>query len=359
MQRRNIWGVLIIMTLLIGCNSANETESSAPLADIQEPTPTTVAVAPTQEDVATTAPTVTATVEINEPTSTTEPTKVATEPAPSPQPEELAATATDESVTEPEVLPIFDTHIHYSDDAWLEYTPEEIIEKLERAEVPRALFSSSPDEGTRMLYELDPDRIVPSLRPYHGQVTSSNWFEDVTILSYFRDRLETPVYEGIGEFHIHLNEDADSPIIQETVALAIEQDLILQIHTKAPAIDTIFGYAPEAKILWGHAGLSEPPEVVMAMLDKYENLWIDTSLRQGQIAPNGVLDPTWEALFLKHPDRVTIGSDTWIPSRWGVYQEIIEYDRVWLDQLPPDIARQIAYGNAVRLFGAGPHEHLE
>ena len=90
-------------------------------------------------------------------------------------------------------------------------------------------------------------------------------------------------------------------------------------------------------------------------MDKYENLWADISIREYQIAPDGELDPSWEALFLKHPDRITIGSDTWIPSRWERYQDIIEFDRGWLSQLPSEVAQQIAYDNAVRLFGAGPH----
>jgi predicted TIM-barrel fold metal-dependent hydrolase len=95
------------------------------------------------------------------------------------------------------------------------------------------------------------------------------------------------------------------------------------------------------------------------MLDKHPQLWVDISIREYQIAPDGKLDPTWEALFLKHPDRITIGSDTWTPSRWEQYQDIIEFDRGWLNQLPEDIAQQIAYGNAVRLFGAGSHQHLK
>ena len=65
--------------------------------------------------------------------------------------------------------------------------------------------------------------------------------------------------------------------------------------------------------------------------------------------------PAWESLFLRHPDRITIGSDTWIVPRWGQYEAIITGDRVWLNQLPRDVAEQIAYRNAVRLFGAGPH----
>ena len=48
-------------------------------------------------------------------------------------------------------LPIFDTHMHYSQPAWAEYPAERILEIMTAAGVPRAAVSSSPDEGTLML----------------------------------------------------------------------------------------------------------------------------------------------------------------------------------------------------------------
>jgi len=48
------------------------------------------------------------------------------------------------------------------------------------------------------------------------------------------------------------------------------------------------------------------------------------------------------ALFLKPPDRITIGSDTWIPERWTSYEKIMELDRTWQNQLPRDVAEKIA-----------------
>ncbi|MBV7332813.1 amidohydrolase [Chloroflexi bacterium TSY] len=93
-------------------------------------------------------------------------------------------------------------------------------------------------------------------------------------------------------------------------------------------------------------------------MDEYGNLWTDISIREFQIAPEGVLDPAWRDLFLRHPERIMIGSDTWVPPRWGQYEQIISHHRTWLEQLPPEVAKQIAYGNAVGLFGAGPHAHL-
>ena len=179
------------------------------------------------------------------------------------------------------------------------------------------------------------------------------------MLPYLRARLETPIYQGIGEFHLHFEGHADAPIVRETARMAVERDFYLHVHSNARAVRTIFGYEPEVKILWAHAGLSEPPEVILEMLDDYDQLWVDTSIREHQIAPDGELDPIWRELFLIHPDRITVGSDTWVPSRWDQYPQIMSFNRTWLDQLPPDIAKQIAYGNAVRLFGAGPHQHLE
>ena len=275
------------------------------------------------------------------------------------EPDEPAVDVEATEIVTENKLPIFDTHVHYNQEAWDLFSPGDVINKLEGANVPRALVSSSPDDGTRQLHELDPDRIVPFLRPYHGQVNSGNWFEDDTVLSYFESRLERPIYQGIGEVHLHFEGDANSPIVRETARLAVERGLYLHLHSNARAVEAIFDDEPDVKILWAHAGLSEPPAVISDIMDKYEHLWADISIREYQIAPDGKLDPTWEALFLKHPDRFTIGSDTWVPSRWARYGEIIEFDRGWLNGLPPDVARQIAYGNAVRLFGAGPEQHLE
>jgi hypothetical protein len=39
-----------------------------------------------------------------------------------------------------------------------------------------------------------------------------------------------------------------------------------------------------------------------------------------------------------------------VPERWASYGEIMAGYRAWLAQLPPDVARQIAHGNASALF---------
>ena len=259
---------------------------------------------------------------------------------------ELANAASKET----EKLPIFDTHVHYKEPAWSVYPPDIVIDMMEKSGVTKALVSSSPDEGTRMLYREDPDRIIPCLRPYHDDVDSGNWHQKDGILEYFKERLQTPIYKGLGEFHIHNPIDADSAIIKKTVQLAVERNLYIHVHSNHQAVEKIFAYEPDVRILWAHAGMSDPPGVVSEMFDRFENLWIDISIREYEIAPNGQLDPQWKKLFLDHSDRITIGSDTWVNSQWANYERIIQFDRGWLSQLPPEVAMRIAYENAKRLF---------
>jgi hypothetical protein len=63
------------------------------------------------------------------------------------------------------------------------------------------------------------------------------------------------------------------------------------------------------------------------------------------------LCPEWRALLLKYPGRFLIGSDTWVNQRWLYYDELMQGYRAWLGDLPADLARKIAWGNAAALFG--------
>jgi hypothetical protein len=78
-------------------------------------------------------------------------------------------------------------------------------------------------------------------------------------------------------------------------------------------------------------------------------LWVELALRT-DVAPGGALDPEWKALFLRHPDRFLVGTDTWTPSRWESVREGHEAVQRWLQQLPRDVAEQIAWKNGERLF---------
>ena len=48
-----------------------------------------------------------------------------------------------------------------------------------------------------------------------------------------------------------------------------------------------------------------------------------------------------------------IGTDTWVTPRWEALPGYLAEMRVWLSQLPQEIAEKIAFRTAEKLFG-GP-----
>ncbi len=255
-------------------------------------------------------------------------------------------------------LPIVDAHVHYGQNDWGPYPPAKVFELFDRAGVPRVLASSTPDDGTVRLYKLDPGRVVPILRPYRAGVGSGNWFNDPALAEYLESRLKSGIYRGIGEFHLFDAANAGTPQVRRVAELAVERDIHLHVHSGAEPIRRLFALEPRLKILWAHAGMTEPPQVVGPMLDQFKQLWTELSFRAAAIAPGGRLDPAWRDLFLKHPDRFLVGTDTYVTARWGSYLDLIEEHRALLAQLPRDVAEKIAYRNAVALFGAGDRAEL-
>ena len=51
------------------------------------------------------------------------------------------------------------------------------------------------------------------------------------------------------------------------------------------------------------------------------------------------------------PERFLVGSDTWINARWDDYEGLMAQARRWLGDLPPAVARRIAWDNGAALFG--------
>ena len=250
---------------------------------------------------------------------------------------------------QPADLPIFDTHIHYSAPDWAEYPEDRILGILDKAGVRRALVSSTPDEGTERLYRRDPKRIVPILRPYRTRDDISHWYQDLSVLPYLESRLALGIHKGIGEFHL-FGGQTSTPVIRRLVELAVQRGLYLHAHSDDLAIVELFSLEPRLRVIWAHAGMSATPQTVGALLDRYPTLWVDLAIRNGDVAPGGTLDPAWRALFLRHPDRFLAGTDTWVTSRWEALPGSVAEVRTYLKQLPPDVAEQIAWKNATRLF---------
>ena len=251
-----------------------------------------------------------------------------------------------------ETLPLFDAHVHYKEPAWGPYPPATVLELMDKSGVAMALVSSTPDQGTIKLWEYAPARVVPELRPYHGQWGSSNWTGMPGMFDYLMQRLDAYPHRGIGEFHLHRVDPDDEPLLRSIAQAAKARDLYVHVHSGKAPVDMLYGFEPELKVIWAHAGMTEPAATVEAMLAAYPTLTADTSYRENDILrPDGTLDPDWRRVLERFPDRFMVGSDTWVNAQWDRYAEIMALNRRWLSQLSRPIAEQIAYKNAERLFG--------
>jgi hypothetical protein len=223
---------------------------------------------------------------------------------------------------------------------------------LDQAAVRRGFVSSTPDDGTVRLYEAAPDRIIPVLRPYRQVGELSSWHQDPTVVPYLEERLARPIYRGIGEFHL-MGTEARSPVVRQVAELARRHGLFLHCHCDAEAAEILLGLASGVRVLWAHAGMGAGPDEVGRLVGASAQLLVELALRS-DVAPGGQLDPGWRDLFRRYPDRFMVGTDTWIPSRWAGYVDVQTDTRVWLRQLPADVARRLATENAESLARRGP-----
>jgi hypothetical protein len=264
--------------------------------------------------------------------------------------------------------PLFDTHLHYNQEAWDgntgPYPPAEALARMQRNNVKAIVANSRPNAGTQTLAAAKETReagvrVVPFVRLYRNRDDYGNWFRDDTIHDMVQAELArgTPSgpYRGLGEFHLYDSANANGPVAKKLVALAERQKLAVLAHVDDEAIDLLMANAPSKgqslRLIWAHTGIGGAPIArVQALLERYPLLMGELSYRPGLTCEGGTLCPEWRALILKYPGRFLVGSDTWVNQRWSAYDEIMRGYRVWLGDLPPDVAQRIAWGNAAALF---------
>ena len=253
---------------------------------------------------------------------------------------------------EAEALPLFDAHMHYKRDAWAPFPPDVVLSMMDKNGVAMALVSSSPDQGTITLWEYAPRRIVPEMRPYSETVGPSNWTKTDGVGDLIEKRVRQYPHQGIGEFHLHKVDPLDEPLMKRIVALALEKNIPLHVHSGHQPIEYLFRLNPELTIIWAHTGMTEPVKIVEQMLARYPKLYADTSYREMDILNHdGTIDEQWRQLLERFADRFMVGSDTWVNTQWLDYDQLIATNRLWLAYLTTASAKKIAYQNAERLFG--------
>jgi len=264
--------------------------------------------------------------------------------------------------------PLFDTHLHYNEEAWNgssgPHSPADVLARMQRNGVKAIVANSRPNDGTKSLAAMPETRkagvtVVPFIRLYRNRADYDNWFRDESIYEMVQAEFGRGVvgdqagpYKGVGEFHLYDSANANGPVAKKLMQFAARNKLAVLAHVDDTAIDLLMAHAPDARLVWAHTGIGGAPvERVDALLGKYPQLMGELSYRPGLTCDAGKLCPEWRALLLKYPGRFMIGSDTWVNQRWLYYDELMKGYRAWLGDLPPDVARKIAWGNAAGIYG--------
>jgi hypothetical protein len=264
--------------------------------------------------------------------------------------------------------PLFDAHLHYNEEAWNgsvgPHGPADVLARMQRNGVKAIVANSRPNDGTKALAASEQTAragvtVVPFIRLYRNRADYDNWFRDETIYEMVQAEFARGVsgaqagpYKGIGEFHLYDSTNANGPVAKKLMQFAEKNKLAVLSHVDDVAIDLLMAHAPNARLIWAHTGISGVPVArVEALLARYPTLMGELSYRPGLTCDAGKLCPEWRALLLKYPGRFMIGSDTWVNQRWQYYDELMKGYRSWLGDLPPDVARKIAWDNGATLFG--------
>jgi hypothetical protein len=254
---------------------------------------------------------------------------------------------------EPYAGPIFDAHLHYNDDAQAPYPVGTVFELFRKNGVRAILANSRPNDGTRALFEArraNPAlgvEVVPFIRVYRNRADYGTWQDNREIHAMIVEEEKRGYYKGIGEFHVH-GKAADTRVLKDIVDFSVAKGLVLHAHSDDEAIEVLFAHNPKARVIWAHTGFGTPLARVEEMLRKYPALWGELSYRSDVAAED------WKALFIRHPTRFLVGSDTWVNERWASYPEIMGAYRRWLGDLPHQTAEAVAWRNAAALFGLRP-----
>lgn len=262
----------------------------------------------------------------------------------------LAGLAAATAAAQPTLPAMIDAHAHYSAADAAVLPPAAMLARLDAAGVRRLVTTSSPPALAQALYRYAPDRVIPLLGVYRSDRSKTTWMRDPGLPAQLAAQLDSGVWAGIGELHLFAP-DADQPVFRQLVRLAAARGLVLMIHGDAEVIERAFAIAPAVRVLWAHLGTEPEPEALAATLARHpETLWIDTSVRDPRIAPDGILLPGWRALFERFPERFVVAVDTFSINRWQHYDAVVAQIRSWTEPLPQPLRNNLLHDNAARLF---------
>jgi hypothetical protein len=134
-----------------------------------------------------------------------------------------------------------------------------------------------------------------------------------------------------------------------------------------PKFDKVYGQFPDQVFIWPHLGFADAQQATV-VLAAHNNVWATLSKKEKSnenladsdkedaIGPPvtdqcDVLEPAWKKFMMDFHEQLLFATDAHKSHRWANYANIVQRWRVILGQLPPDVAEDIAYRNAEKLYG--------
>ena len=267
--------------------------------------------------------------------------------------------------------PFADIHLHFNWDQKEIISAQQVVKRLQDNNVVLATVSSTPTELALELTEAGGSWIQPFFSPYLTPAHRDRWFLDDGVLQAAEKGLASRLYKGIGELHIWsgIGPRRDNKIVLGLLKLADKYQVPFLIHTEASShlfFTPICQSYPDVKFIWAHAGGRLEPASVDQLMQQCPNVWVEVSVRDPWryhtlVDDQNQLLPGWRELLIKYQDRFMTGTDPvwnvthgqrWAQADegWDHYNQLLEFHRKWLKQLPPEVENKIRLTNATELL---------
>ena len=193
---------------------------------------------------------------------------------------------------------------------------------------------------------------------------------------------------SMADWHPYVSAPANHELFQLLADIAADNNVPIDIHMEAIAFDMplseispvsaainnatnpefleenmtefeeLLDSNENARIVWAHAGWDNTGhrtvERMTGLLEQHDNLYMQIRVLPHPIRlpnrptlPNGDVDPEWITLIERFPSRFVIGLDSML----DIFDSSqFEPHTDFLNGLPEDLARKVAYENAIRIY---------
>ena len=269
-----------------------------------------------------------------------------------------------------------DSHIHYNWDHRAETSVEEVVEILKQHHVGLTIIAGTPSPPALELREKTGDWVVPFFSPYIHELGKRDWYFDEQVVKKAEQGLKHGRYFGIGEVHFTagFKPRTNNRIFLRLIELAKKYDVPMMIHSDSGNEQTFLRLCsanPQVRIIFAHAGGNLDPAHIEKILEGCSNVWMDFAARDpwrydGISKEDHTLLDEWRTLVIKYPHRFITGTDpVWKVTRgsrwdtddegWEYYKQLYDFHWTWLNDLPEEVRRKIAWENTHILLKRAVH----